>query len=281
MNEKIIKFGPEKNMLGIVSLPDSSASTDQLADTPAILLLNSGLIHKVGPYRMSVDLARKLASAGYVVFRFDLPGIGDSTAYKTTDGYKERTVNEISSAMDVITKRYGKNNFISIGLCTGAMNSHVIASSDIRVQGAVMLDAYAYPTAKFLVRRYAGKLHRIFHPEIILRVFNRLFNKADHSHQSGVEEGIDYWQQPPKNEIQNDLATMMSRDARLLYIYSGGVKEIYNYEKQFEETFSSVDFKNNLTVRYLEKMDHTYTLQNDRDDMLGIIEQWVMSNYPG
>ncbi len=279
MNEKIIKFGPEKNMLGIVSVPDDSAMLEQLADTPAILLLNSGLIHKVGPYRMSVELARKLARAGYVVFRFDLPGIGDSTGYKTTEGYKNRTVNEISSAMDSITKRYNKKNFISIGLCTGAMNSHVIASSDIRVQGAIMLDAYSYPTMKFLVRRYAGKLHRIFHPETILRVFNGIFNKTDCKYQSGVKEGIDYWQQPPKSEIQNDLALMMSRDVKLLYIYSGGVSEVYNYEKQFEETFSSVDFKGNLNVRYLEKVDHTYTLQSDRDDMLGIIEQWIPGSH--
>jgi len=279
MNEKIIKFGPEKNMLGIVSVPDDSASSQQLAGAPAILLLNSGLIHKVGPYRMSVDLARKLARAGYMVFRFDLPSIGDSTGYKTTDGYKERTVNEISAAMDVITKRYRKKNFISIGLCTGAMNSHVIASRDVRVQGAVMLDAYAYPTTKFLVNRYAGKLHRIFHPEIMLRVFNGLFNKTDDKYQPDIKEGIDYWQQPPKSEIKNDLALMMSRGVKLLYIYSGGVKEIYNYEKQFEDTFSSIDFKANLDVRYLEKVDHTYTLQNDRNDMLGVIEQWLSKNY--
>lgn len=278
MNEKIIKFGPEKNMLGIVSEPESNG-TDDKPGKPAILLLNSGLIHKVGPYRMSVELARKLAQQGYLVLRFDLPNIGDSRSYKTTQGYRERTITEISSAMDAVTKRYKIASFISIGLCTGAMNSHVITLSDDRVKGAVMLDAYAYPTLQFLIKRYANKLYKVFYPKVILEKITALFESSEYESDVGQGEGIEYWLQPTKKEIADDLLSIMSRDVNLLYIYSGGANEIYNYEGQFSDTFKSIDFKNNLNVRLLYKMDHTYTLKNDRDYMLNVITSWVEQKF--
>ncbi len=275
MNEKIIKFGPEKNMLGIVSEPGNI----DVANKPAILLLNSGLIHKVGPYRMSVDLARQLADRGYLVFRFDLPNIGDSITYKTTQAYKERTVAEIGSAMDVISKRYKIEKFVSIGLCTGAMNSHVIAVSDERVKGAVMLDAYAYPTLRFLVKRYANKLHKVLYPQVLLKKLVGLVRKPEYESDLGLDEGVEYWQQPPKSETSKDLLSMMSRDVGLLYIYSGGASEVYNYTDQFKDAFKSINFKNNVSVHHLSKMDHTFTLQNDRNEMLSILASWLEKNF--
>jgi len=274
MNEKIIQFGLENNMLGIVSEPENVEH-----DRPAIMILNSGLIHKVGPYRMGVTLARSLAEKGFLVFRFDLANIGDSTNYKTQSSYKERTINEISSAMDVITKRYKVESFVSIGLCTGAMNSHIIATSDSRVVGAVLLDAYAYPTLKFLINRYSSKLHKIFHPEIIFRLFKKFLKNKHNSVEAVVQEEIGYWEQPPKDEISNDLEKMMSRDIDLLYIYSGGVHYVYNYEDQFRDSFKSVDFNGHLDVYLLSEMDHTYTLQKDRNQMLSLLMQWIQTKF--
>jgi len=279
MKEKIIQFGAENNMLGIVTEPESLAQID-VEKQPAILILNSGLVHKVGPYRMAVALARKLAAAGYLVFRFDLPNIGDSSAYQTRLSYRERTISEISSAMDIIARRYHFNHFISMGLCTGAMNSHVIATADPRVSAAVMLDAYAYPTLAYLVKRYASKLYKIFHPAIILRILGKMFVREKYDGEEGVREGIDYWEQPPKKQIAEELTNMMARDVELLYIYSGGVMESYNYENQFVDSFKNIDFKNHLRVRHLEKMDHTYTLQSDRDYMLSLITDWVKEKFP-
>lgn len=227
---------------------------------------------------MSVDLARRLADLGYLVLRFDLPNIGDSTAYKTTQGYKERTVTEISSAMDAIVKRYKAEKFISIGLCTGAMNSHVIAANDKRVKGAVMLDAYAYSTLRFLIKRYASKLYKILYPGVILRKLAGLIRTPEYESDLGLDEGVEYWQQPPKEETTKDLLSMMSRDVGLLYIYSGGASQVYNYTDQFRDSFKSIDFKNNLNVHYLSKMDHTFTLQNDRNEMLSILTSWIEKN---
>jgi hypothetical protein len=53
----------------------------QAAQTPPavmFVLLNAGAVHRQGPFRLYVHLARRLAALGFSCVRFDQPGIGDS-----------------------------------------------------------------------------------------------------------------------------------------------------------------------------------------------------------
>ena len=68
--EKILPLAA--GSFGLVSLPPGGRSS------VAVVLLNAGLIHRSGPFRLYTRLARKLAKSGYIVLRFDLPGIGDA-----------------------------------------------------------------------------------------------------------------------------------------------------------------------------------------------------------
>src|SRR5262249_27402146 len=46
--------------------------------SPMVLFLNAGAVHRVGPNRMYVDLARSWAEHGLTSLRLDLSGLGDS-----------------------------------------------------------------------------------------------------------------------------------------------------------------------------------------------------------
>jgi len=56
--ETAYNFGAQGNLVGIATTPAADASR---TDLPAVLLLNAGLVHRVGPYRLYTDLARRLA----------------------------------------------------------------------------------------------------------------------------------------------------------------------------------------------------------------------------
>ena len=65
----------EKPLIAITTVaPRRRAEAGQ----PWVVLLNAGIIHRIGPNRLYVQLARRLASRGHAVLRFDLAGIGDS-----------------------------------------------------------------------------------------------------------------------------------------------------------------------------------------------------------
>src|ERR1044072_1198890 len=64
-------------------------------ERPTIVFFNAGMIHRIGPNRIHVKLARKLSNEGYDVFRFDLGGQGDSIALPghTTEAIIRSTLN--------------------------------------------------------------------------------------------------------------------------------------------------------------------------------------------
>jgi alpha-beta hydrolase superfamily lysophospholipase len=110
IRESLVRFGD--NVFGIVSEPDAPRG-------PAILLSNGGATHHIGPNRLYVGLARTLSRAGFRVFRYDLPGLGDSViadAARENDTYLPETTDIIAAAMDALQS----GPFVSMGLCSGA-----------------------------------------------------------------------------------------------------------------------------------------------------------------
>ncbi len=115
IRESLVQFGD--GLFGIVSEPEQRAADS--AKGPAILLNNGGATHHVGPNRLYVFIARALAHAGFRVFRYDLPGLGDSVIAdpsRENDSYLPETTAIISSAMDALQA----DSFVCMGLCSGA-----------------------------------------------------------------------------------------------------------------------------------------------------------------
>ena len=144
--EHAYAFGSSAQLVGILTDATPALSSNGL---PIILLLNAGLKHRVGPFRLHVDLARELAGLGFPVFRFDLSGIGDSNSHKDDRSREDQILSDIQEAMTFVSSHKGINKFIVMGLCTGADNAHKISLRDERVSGAVFLDGYCYPTAGY------------------------------------------------------------------------------------------------------------------------------------
>ncbi len=66
-------------LVGTCHVPGGSElSRAEAEDVPGVLLLNSGYLPRAARGDLSVHLGDRLAEMGYPVFRFDLPGLGDS-----------------------------------------------------------------------------------------------------------------------------------------------------------------------------------------------------------
>ncbi|HWU86648.1 MAG TPA: hypothetical protein VN253_05215, partial [Kofleriaceae bacterium] len=77
VTEVIHQFGADDGLFGIVTLPPEQLRAAS-EERPFAVLLNSGLMHRVGPFRTGVELARSLAARGVRVLRYDRSGLGDS-----------------------------------------------------------------------------------------------------------------------------------------------------------------------------------------------------------
>ena len=118
MHETICQFGPNNGLTGILTEPDESV---RVADAPVALILNAGIVHNIGPFRLHVDIARLLATVGFSSFRIDLSGLVDSATRtgKILEG--NRAVQDVSDAVDFLTQHTGSERFVAIGLCSGCL----------------------------------------------------------------------------------------------------------------------------------------------------------------
>lgn len=137
MIEEVVRFGPSHALVAILARPDD-ARTD--ADRPAVVMLNAGLMHRVGPNRIYVKIARALARIGFTVLRFDFSGIGDSRPRSDHLPYLQSAPTEAKEAMDWLAMQHGHQRFVLMGHCSGAGFSYWVASQDERVIGAAIIN---------------------------------------------------------------------------------------------------------------------------------------------
>ena len=275
MKEKIVTFGEDKQLVGVITEPEQREKI--IEDAPGILILHSGMHHHVGPFRLHVVTARRLASCGYTVLRFDVAGMGDSLARKDTGYDADRTIADIRSAMDALTDKKGTRRFVLMGLCTGANNAHKVAVIDNRVEGCVFLGGYAYPTWQFYIRRYGPiALSPKRAVNLLLRLGRKLIRKSETgSKEARISDGFHWWVLPHKDKTREDFVTLVDRGVNLLFVFSGQENNRYNYRKQMEHAFPSVDFKGRLKVLINHDAHHAYIMATDRDKLIKQVIGWL------
>lgn len=278
MREKVHAIGKHRNLAAIVTEPGNHPRNEQL---PAFIILNAGLIHHVGPFRLNVTLARMIASIGCIACRFDLSGIGDSGPSQDNHSYWKQTVSDIRETMDYIGAKHGIKEFVLFGACSGADNAHRTAVEDKRVIGAVFVDGYSFPTLRYYLKRYGRSALSICKWWRLLSRFfaKRLAMGRDARESNDLPEGIDYTEFPPKNNVRHELQVLIDRRVELLYFYTGGFSEYYNYQQQFEDIFPGLDLSERVKVCYLPAADHTLILQRDRKQLLDTLSQWTQARF--
>ncbi|HEY2628663.1 MAG TPA: alpha/beta fold hydrolase [Usitatibacter sp.] len=117
VEERLCAFGKNSHLLGVLSRSTSAV------DRPAIVIFNAGAVHRVGPNRMNVTLARHFAAMGLACLRFDLEGLGDSVLRgegRENHPYPETALADARAAFDFLREEYCYTRFIAMGLCSGA-----------------------------------------------------------------------------------------------------------------------------------------------------------------
>lgn len=142
VRETPLRFGEDDSLFGILTQPEHVAIPHGQRARTAILMLNVGTNHRVGPNRLYVKMARHWARAGYHTLRFDLAGMGDSrtaSGYTETRLYSKDSVHDVRAAIDALSAR-GCDRFVLLGLCSGAYAAFQATLADPRVVAQVLLN---------------------------------------------------------------------------------------------------------------------------------------------
>ena len=131
-------------------------------DRPAVVILNSGIIHRVGANRMHVLLARTLAEKWHTVLRFDLSGIGDSEPRRDALAPHDAAMADIEEVLDYLEEAKGIRRVVLVGLCSGATQALFYAVNDPRAWlDSCCLTSYIPRTFGYVARHYGRRFLRL------------------------------------------------------------------------------------------------------------------------
>jgi len=296
MQEEAVRFGDHQYLLGILSRPANPAPL------PAVLFLNAGLIHHIGPSRIYVRMAREIASMGFNTLRFDFSGVGDSCARADGLPVDVALIHDVRQAMDYLEDRLGISEFLLIGHCGGAWVAFVAAAEDERVIGTVLINPestqdnwveydrqrkesnyyknYYAKEALFDADRwkkvltgkadYRSIYNNIVNTVIRNEVSTRTFRLRNRDGQTEPNTEATPWE----DRLIRVAETLMSRRTRLLLTFSKGSSS-FDYVhtllgKQLQTMFASDKAEQVI----IPNADHTFTLLAGQQALSEQIAAW-------
>ena len=156
IHDQAVMIGARKTLVGIMTQPVDYEPEDR----PVFVILNSGIIHRVGHHRMYVTLARALARVGYPVLRFDLSGIGDSESREDGLSMLDAALADVREVVDWLVhcapSAQGYSGRVVLGCGPGA-RLRDLRSACLRARVARSVHP---PTRQYHVRRFLRRLSR-------------------------------------------------------------------------------------------------------------------------
>jgi pimeloyl-ACP methyl ester carboxylesterase len=275
MKEQAVAFGRANGMVGVLTEPDAPTNA------PHLLVFNSGFVHRVGPGRLAVDIARRVATVGVPTLRFDFSGIGDSAPRVPPLDPIACGIADAREAMDHLGTAHGAQKFVLLGLCSGARHAHHVALADPRVVGVALLDGYAFPTVRSMAMEVRERLEE---PRALLAGAYRRARRLLDGKQPEVaapsafdREGF-FPEDVSRPQMAKDLQTLAARGVGMLNVFSGEWRT-YRYEGQLQAAFPDVPLRSVLTERFIESADHLYFTPPERVTMLEILTNWLRQRF--
>lgn len=281
MKEVALNLGTGRNLVSVLTEPSHPRRP------VAVVLLNAGVVHRIGPHRISVKLARHLASRGYTVVRFDASGVGDSRPARDSASFSEQATLDVRAVMDYLQHEHGLTSMALFGICAGATNAYRAALIDERVHGLFMLDGYAFPTLRSRWIQYAVRVRKIAPtrlPATALRharnALSAIWRQRDA--QEDVASIAEPTAQPTPEQFASEVQTMVDRGVRVAMLYSGSVFSEYVYQEQLRNAFKAHRFVKQVDCYYEPGIDHLVTPLVAQRRLVEIIENWLSSvSQPG
>lgn len=271
MREQGVLFSAQ-SLVGVLTKADEDGDTSR----PIIVFLNAGMVHRVGPNRLHVRLARELAGRGFASLRFDLSGIGDSPARIDGSSLHDAGLRDVRDALDFVAVEHEGSTFVLVGLCSGADLAFRAALADERVVGGVLIDGFPYHTFRSRLhrraRQYAWQLKGRNWRKLIgsnSPVWRGLRSSPKAVPSPGALRQRDV---PSKEEANVGLHALTDRGVRLLVVNTPD--RDYSYRRHFTDTFPTVR-SDRIKLTFFSDADHTFTLRANQDQLIRTITEWI------
>lgn len=274
--EEVLQFGDDARLFGILTLP--SVPQHQAQKLPVFVFLSSGFMHRVGPQRLYVRLARTLAQLGFSSLRVDLTGRGDSPGRPELRN-EQSLMADYREIVSILEARLGQSELVLGGLCSGADNALMLAQADQRVIGLLLMDPICYPDDGFRVRQFF-RMHMNTARYVawlqwkVSRLIGRLEQRAN---DDQVYTPLQLGELPTLEQMRAAFQAICDRKGRALSVFTSLAEDHdrYNQLGQLGRVLELPDYEQYCTERFYSTAAHTFELEQHRCRLLNDVKAWA------
>lgn len=269
--EEAIVFGdPADPQMGVLHPAKQGARC-------GVLIVVGGPQYRVGAHRSFVLWARALAAAGIPVFRFDLPGMGDSAGEPAGFDHNDSAIQAALSQFFQVQPNM--REVVLLGLCDAASAAMIVAPTDPRVSGLVLLNPW--------VRSEAGQARTLVKHYYLRRVVSWQFWRKLLSGATGLAAGREFlanWRtaRSATGSTGQGFVERMHRGwsafgGESLLILSGQDLTAQEFVEhcQGEPAWARLVARNTVQRRDLPAADHTFSRAEWRNQVAAWVVEWL------
>jgi pimeloyl-ACP methyl ester carboxylesterase len=281
--EDAVVFGTDVRLTGVVTAPAVNDTRHV-----GVVLLNAGVVHRVGPNRLYVTLARRLSTCGFTVLRFDHSGIGDSDPRHDGLDVNERFVAETVDAMNWLAAERQCREFVLVGLCSGTLTAFRAAQADPRVTNLVLLTALLLDPAavsdevvaeaanrriarSYLVEKMAsrGGWRKLLAGKVDVRRVGRVLRRVavERVRRKPVVAGA--------SEMLAQLQALLDRGVSIRFIYAEPTTVLEGFRMTIAPELPRLRKHGRIEVDLVKLADHTFTQLRHQATVIDSISEWL------
>lgn len=246
----------------------------------AVILLNAGAVGQIGPNRLHVVLARRLAAAGDMVMRVDVSGIGDSRARAGAEEnvvYSEHAVADVGIAVDWV-RHHGIAEVAVVGLCSGAYHGLRAALAGQPIDTLVVINPLTFHYTIGMPLDFAGfrvaedvmryrksivsgsSWRKLLRGQVnLVRVVKVLLHRLNDAISRPMREAKRRLGIPMTDDLGNELDILAKRGVALRFIFAAEDPGLLLLGEQGGSVVSRLIADGQLRVRVIDHTDHTFT----------------------
>ena len=307
IRESVRRISARPDIFGIATEPVSCLPT-----RPWIVLLNGGAAYRIGPNRLYVQLARRLAALGFPNMRVDITGIGDSEAdagREENDTYSATAVRDVAVICDCLRQLQPARPIVLMGLCSGAYASFQAAAQlpHKEITESILLNPLTFfwrdgmtlstsPTQHLQAWHYyrrlifdwgswrkllTGKTNLGFRGSL-KRFSASLFRKrqeASESKQAHATTGPLIYSHPARDNLSGDLTRVEAFSRKLAMFISENDPGYYLLMHKARRKANALIRSGDLRCFFVEKADHTFSTSSSREALCQLLASHLCERY--
>jgi alpha-beta hydrolase superfamily lysophospholipase len=292
IQEEAVWFGTGHPLFGIVTTAPGCTHHE---GPRALLLINSGAVHRVGPNRLYVTLARHFALRGYVVLRMDISGLGDTAARAGAQEnvvYSKHAMTDIHAALEYLRRQRGITHIHAMGLCSGAYNAFKAAVAALPLNAATLINPLTFfwkdgTSLKYAEHRVAGDIIRYRTNAFRLNAWLKLLRgKVDlwellHVLARRIRSTAlgPLWSVarllhiPLKDDLPTELEAIVRHGIKLQFVFAEGDPGLELLSNHGGTTVRKLRSRGALDIQIIEAADHTFTDDTARAALLAALDR--------